>query len=323
MQFLRRIGIDTYMLLLVVMVAAGAILPARGEAAFLLGQVTFWAVALLFFLYGAKLDMASVRAGLLNIKLQGLSFAATYVLFPLIGVTLAWTAGGALGPELTLGLLFLSVLPSTVQSSVAFTAMAGGNVAGAICSASLSNLVAVVLTPGLMAVILHQSGGISGDAVIKIAVQILIPFVLGQCLRPWIGAFIRRQKLLSMVVDRGSILLIVYSAFSAGTVAGIWSAIPLPTFAALFLTIGVFLALVMAAMVFAGRVFALDGPDRTALFFCGSTKSLASGLPIATAIFPPASVGAIVLPVMLFHISQLLVCAIVSQRLAREQAATA
>lgn len=321
MQFLRRLGIDGYMLLLVTMVALGVLLPAQGMVAAALGQVTFWAVALLFFIYGAKLDIESVRRGLLNLRLQGLSFAATYLLFPLLGLGLSKLLGGLLGPELALGLLFLSVLPSTIQSSIAFTSMAGGNVAGAICSASLSNLVAVVLTPTLMALILHQSGGISGNAVIKIAVQILLPFTAGQILRPLVGAFIARHKALTMVVDRGSILLIVYSAFSAGTMAGIWHTIPLPTFALLALTIGLTLALVMAAMLAAGRAVGLPEPDRAALFFCGSTKSLASGLPIASALFPPASLGAIVLPLMLFHITQLLICAVVAQRWAQARTA--
>lgn len=314
MHALRRIGIDGYMILLVTMVVAGAVLPAQGLAATVLRQVTFWAVALLFFLYGAKLELSAVREGLLNWRLQSLSFAATFGLFPLLGLGVAAVAGPALGPDLTLGILFLSVLPSTVQSSIAFTSMAGGNVAGAICSASLSNLIGVVLTPLLMAVILHQGGEVSGQAMGKIAVQILLPFVAGQILRPWIGAFIRRHKALTMVVDRGSILLIVYSAFSAGTVAGIWSAIPLPSLLVLGVTILVYLALAMAGMVLAGRWAGLPGPDRAALFFCGATKSLASGLPIATALFPPDRVGAIVLPVMMFHITQLLICAVIAQR---------
>lgn len=317
MRMLRRIGIDTYMLLLVSMVLAGAIIPARGIIAAGLGQVTFWAVALLFFLYGAKLDLASVRAGLMNLRLQGLCFATTYVLFPVLGLGIAAVMGPVLGPDLTLGLLFLSVLPSTVQSSIAFTGIAHGNVAAAICAASISNLVAVVLTPALMALILHQSGGISGAAVVKIAEQILLPFVLGQLLRPWIGDFIRRHKQLTLIVDRGSILMIVYSAFSAGTVAGIWTAIPPLRLVALALTIAVFMALVMVAMRVAGKRIGLPEADRSALFFCGSTKSLASGLPIATAIFPAATVGAIVLPVMLFHLGQLLVCAVIAQRVAQ------
>jgi sodium/bile acid cotransporter 7 len=321
MNALKRIGIDTYMLLLVGMVLLGLILPARGIAAEALRGATFWAVTLLFFLYGAKLDPASVRAGLLNWRLQGLTFAATYLLFPVLGVILAAIFGGVLGSQLTLGLLFLCVLPSTVQSSIAFTSIAGGNVPAAICAASLSNLIGVALTPLLVAQLLHQDGGgISLDAIEKIALQILLPFILGQILRPWIGGFVQRHKLLTMVVDRGSILLIVYSAFGAGTVAGIWSAIPAPGLILCLAVVTLLLALAMGIMVAAGRITHMPHQDRAVLFFCGSTKSLASGLPIATAIFPAATVGATVLPVMIYHMTQLLVCSAIAQRMARARA---
>ena len=320
MGFLRRIGIDSYMLLLLVMVAAGLLLPARGVAADLLRDVTFWAVALLFFLYGARLDPAAVRAGLMNWRLQGLTLAATYLLFPLVGLALVSVAGSVLGPTVSLGLMFLALLPSTVQSSIAFTSIAGGNVPAAICAASLSNLVGVVLTPFLVTRLLHQDGvGVSLEAVEKIALQILLPFLVGQLLRRWIGGFVNRHKLLTMVVDRGSILLIVYSAFSAGTVAGLWEAIPPASLVILGLVVLVFLALVMGLMVGAGRLAGLSYPDRAALFYCGSTKSLASGLPIATALFAADQVGAIVLPLMIYHMTQLLVCALVSQRAASQR----
>ena len=318
MQTLKRIGIDIYMLLLIGTVLLGLILPMRGIAAEGLRSVTFWAVTLLFFLYGAKLDPASVRAGLLNWRLQGLTFGATYLLFPVLGLILAAIFGGVLGAELTLGLLFLCVLPSTVQSSIAFTSIAGGNVPAAICAASLSNLIGVALTPFLVAQLLHQDGGgISLDAIEKIALQILLPFIVGQILRPWIGGFVNRHKLLTMIVDRGSILLIVYSAFGAGTVAGIWRTIPAPGLLLCFAVVALLLALAMGIMVAAGRITHMPPQDRAVLFFCGSTKSLASGLPIATAIFPAATVGATVLPVMIYHMTQLLVCSAIAQRLAR------
>ncbi|CAM3112006.1 solute carrier family 10 (sodium/bile acid cotransporter), member 7 [Paracoccus aminovorans] len=321
MNALKRIGIDSYMLLLLATVALGLLLPARGFAAEALRLTTWWAVVLLFFLYGAKLDPASIRAGLLNWRLQGLTFGATYALFPLLGLALAAVFGGVLGPELTLGLLFLAVLPSTVQSSIAFTSIAGGNVPAAICAASLSNLIGVALTPLLVTRILHQEGAaVSLDAVEKIAMQILLPFVVGQVLRPWIGDFVRRHRLLTMVVDRGSILLIVYSAFGAGTVAGVWSSIPASGLVLCFLVVALLLALAMGIMVAAGRISRLPPADQAVLFFCGSTKSLASGLPIASAIFPAATVGATVLPVMIYHMTQLLVCSAVAQRYARARA---
>lgn len=315
MSYLKRFGIDTYMLLLLATVLAGVLLPAQGVAADGLRQGTFWAVSLLFFLYGAKLDPSAVRDGMLNWRLQGLTFGATYLMFPLLGLLLAAVFGPLLGPTVTLGILFLAVLPSTVQSSIAFTSIAGGDVPAAICAASVSNIVGVVLTPALVALLLHQGdGGISFNAVTKIGMQILLPFVLGQLLRPWVGGFVKRHTVLTMIVDRGSIMLIVYSAFSASTVSGLWASIPLSTLILLFGVVWLFLALSMGAMVGAGRAARLSYPSRAVLFYCGSTKSLASGLPIATALFAPAIVGAIVLPLMIYHMSQLLVCAFVAQR---------
>ncbi|SOH93770.1 solute carrier family 10 (sodium/bile acid cotransporter), member 7 [Monaibacterium marinum] len=324
MNFIKRIGIDAYMLLLLATVLAGVVLPAQGVAADGLRHVTFWAVSLLFFLYGAKLDPRAVKAGLTNWRLQGLTFAATYLMFPLIGLALTMVFGPLLGATVTMGLLFLAVLPSTVQSSIAFTSIAGGNVPAAICAASVSNLIGVALTPMLVALFLQQGeGGVSLDAVGKIGVQILLPFVIGQILRPWVGDFVKRHKVLTMTVDRGSIMLIVYSAFSAGTVSGLWSAIPVGTLLMLFVVVWVFLALGMGAMILAGKTSGMDYPDRAVLFYCGSTKSLASGLPIATALFAPDMVGAIVLPLMIYHMSQLLVCAFISQKASLKQNVTA
>ena len=317
-RFLKRIGIDSYMLMLLGTVFLGLLLPAKGIAADALSQVTYWAVALLFFLYGAKLDPSSVKAGMLNWRLQGLTCLATYLMFPLVGLLMAAVFGDLLGPQVTMGLLFLSVLPSTVQSSIAFVSMAGGNVPAAICAASLSNLIGVVLTPTLVALVLHAGdGGVSLDAVLRIGSQILLPFVAGQILRPWVGGFVKSRKTLTLIVDRGAILLIVYSAFSAGTVSGLWASIPPAALLALVAVMLVFLAIIFGVMVGAGRVFRLPREDRAVLFFCGSTKSLASGLPIAAALFPPETVGATVLPVLVYHMSQLLVCAMIAQHSAR------
>ena len=203
------------LLLLLATVIAGIVLPATGVAAEGLRGVTFWAVSLLFFLYGAKLDPSAVKAGITNWRLQGMTFGATYVLFPLIGLLLATLCNPILGATVTMGLLFLSVLPSTVQSSIAFTSIAGGNVPAAICAASVSNLIGVILTPVLVTLLLHQGdGGVSLDAIGKIGVQILLPFIVGQVMRPLVGGFVQRHKLLTMIVDRGSIMLIIYSAFS-------------------------------------------------------------------------------------------------------------
>ncbi|MBU2958471.1 bile acid:sodium symporter family protein [Paracoccus sp. C2R09] len=318
---LKRIGIDNYMLMLLGAVLLGLVLPARGIAAEGLGRFTYFAVALLFFLYGAKLDPASVRAGMLNWRLQGLTFVSTYVLIPALAMVVAAIFRPLLGPEVATGVVFLGLLPSTVQSSIAFVSIAQGNVPAAICAASLSNLVGVVLTPLLVALFLQVGdGGVDPSAILRIGTQILLPFVLGQILRPWVGEAVRRHRSATLFVDRGAILLIVYSAFGAGTVSGLWAQIPPTALIVLIVVMLILLALVFGLVSGLGRLCKLPDADRSVLFFCGSTKSLASGLPIATALFPAAIVGATVLPVLVYHMAQLLACAVIAQSGARRAA---
>lgn len=314
---LRSFGVDTYMMLLVATVLLAILMPASGDGAVLLSHLAYYAVALLFFLYGARIDPAAVWGGLRNWRLQGSVFAMTYALFPMVGLALSLLFSPLLDDRLVVGLLFLCVLPSTVQSSIALTALAGGNVPAAVCAASLSNLAGVMLTPTLAALLLHTGGGINADAVASIAVQILLPFGAGQLLRPWIGGWISRRRMMTLTVDRGSILLIVYAAFSAGIVAGVWGVVDLPMMAVLLAAVIVLLAAISFLALRGGRALALDRADRIVLLLCGATKSLASGLPIANILFPGQDVSLIILPLMLFHQLQLFVFAVVAQRYAR------
>lgn len=317
---LKRIGLDTYLFLLIGTVVLATVLPASGLGAQIVSRVAYFAVALLFFIYGAKLDTASVVAGMTNWRLQLLVFATTYVLFPLVGLGLSASLAPWVDPNIALGILFLAVLPSTVQSSIAFTSMAQGNVPAAVCAASLSNLVGVVLTPALAAVLFHTSGvGINADAVLSIGIQILLPFVVGQLMRRWIGGWIARHKKVTLFVDRGSILLIVYSAFSAGVVAGVWQQVDGTTLALLVAADVLLLAIIIGATLATSRLARLSHADGMVMLFCGSTKSLASGLPIANILFVGQPVSLIILPLMLFHQLQLFVCAIIAQRQAYRQ----
>ncbi|CDP50888.1 Sodium/bile acid symporter family [Devosia sp. DBB001] len=312
---LKRYGIDLYTLLLLGTVALAIVLPARGAAAPIVSSVAYYAVALLFFLYGARLKLETVWAGLTDWRLQGLMFGSTYVLFPILALILAWTLGSMIGPELSAGIIFLGILPSTVQSSIAFTGLAKGDVAGAICGATLSNLAGVFITPALAALMLGATGGgFSWQAVGSIAVQILLPFILGMVLRRFIGGWVEKQRMLTLTVDRGSILLIVYSAFGAGVVAGVWQQVPVTALLTIIAVDAVLLAVVVVCLRLAGSWAGLGTPQQTALLFCGATKSLASGLPIAVLLFPSQIVSIVVLPLMLFHQLQLLVFASVAQR---------
>ncbi len=317
---LRRIGVDRYMMLLIGTVLLASVAPARGEVAAGLKQVTFWAVSLLFFIYGAKLSTATILSGLTNWKLQVTILLCTYALFPLLGLALGPVATLALPAAMGVGFLYIGCLPSTVQSSIAFTSVSGGNVAGAVCAASISNLVAVVLTPVMLALLVPQGGehAIDPAAIFAIFKQILLPFALGQLCRPWLSGFLNRQKLPTMIVDRGSILLIVYAALSAGVVNEIWSRVsPVGLAVTLGLCLVMF-AVAMAVAIGAGRAAGLGRADLYAVLFCGSTKSLATGLPMAGILFPGPELPLIVLPLMVYHLMQLVLCALISQRAERQ-----
>jgi solute carrier family 10 (sodium/bile acid cotransporter), member 7 len=243
---LERLNIDPYLLAIASMVALAAVLPARGEVATGFGQATTIAIGLLFFLYGARLSREAVVQGLSHWRLHALILTSTFVLFPLLGLGFRVLSPWVLSPQLYLGLLLLCTLPSTVQSSIAFTSIAGGNVPAAVCAVSASSLIGILLTPLLIGLLMHVHGGVSLGGIEGIMLQLLVPFLAGQVARRWIGAFLSRHQALTGLIDRGSILLIVYTAFSEGVLSGIWHQLDL-------------VSLVSIALAQCGA--ARDGPD--------------------------------------------------------------
>jgi sodium/bile acid cotransporter 7 len=217
------------------------------------------------------------------------------------------------------GIIFLGCLPSTIQSSIAFVAVARGNVAAAIASASASNLLGVFLTPVLVGVLLHAQGEASFlDSVQAIVLQLLAPFVAGQILRRWIGAWVAAKSKWLTKIDRGSILLVVYTAFGAAVTEGVWDKLGAADLARLFVICSALLATVLAITWLVGRAVGFDKADRITVLFCGSKKSLASGVPMASVLFPASSAGIAILPLMLFHQIQLMACSAIASRYAKE-----
>jgi sodium/bile acid cotransporter 7 len=313
-----RLRLDPYILLLLVTVGIASLLPARGIVAVDFTHATTIAIAVLFFLYGARLSTRDALAGLRHWRLHGVILAFTFLVFPLLGLLSRALVPDVLTPDLWAGVMFLCCLPSTVQSSIAFTSIAKGNVAAAMCSASFSNLIGIVLTPALVTVFLvtQTGGGVSVVAVRDIVLQLLVPFVAGQLLRKWIGGFIARHKQVLGYVDRGSILLVVYAAFSEGVVAGIWSRLTIPSLMLLFLTNAAILGTVIGSTMWTAHRLRFSTEDQIAIVFCGSKKSLASGLPLASVLLPATAAGLMVVPLMLFHQMQLMVCAWLARRYA-------
>ena len=309
---------DNFTLALMATVALATLLPAEGGVARFFDGLTTVAIGLLFFLHGAKLPREAIMAGVTHWRLHLLVFCCTFVLFPFLGWALKPLLAPLVTPELYLGILYLCVLPATVQSAIAFTSLARGNVPAAVCSASASTLLGVFVTPLLVNLLVVQGhGGSSLASVGRILLQLMVPFVLGHLLRPWIGGFVKRHASALKFVDQGSILLVVYTAFSAAVVEGLWKQVPLSALAGLLVICVVLLALALTLTTLAARKLGFDKADEITIVFCGSKKSLASGVPMAKVLFPAHAVGAIVLPLMVFHQLQLMVCAVLAQRYAR------
>lgn len=313
--------IDPFLVWLTMAVVVASLLPARGAAGDLFWLLSKAAIVLLFFLHGAKLSREAVWQGLGNWRLHLATLGTTFALFPALGLATAALASGWIDPLLVSGLLFLTLLSSTVQSSIALVSVARGNVAAAVCSASLSNLLGILITPLLVGLLMatgKTQEGFDWKAVETVSLQLLLPFVTGHLLRPWIGGWIERNKKLLMPVDRGSILLVVYSAFSAAVVGGIWTRVDAPDLAVLLAVSAAILGVVMLADLALARAMRMPREDFIVLLFCGSQKSLVTGVPMAGALFAPAQVGMVVLPLMIFHQLQLFVCAWIAARLTNE-----
>jgi sodium/bile acid cotransporter 7 len=310
---------DNLMLLMIATVVAASLMPISGKSAEVFNGITNGAICLLFFLHGAKLPKEAVIAGMRHWRLHITVLLCTFMVMPLLGLGLKPLLSHLVTPDLYLGILFLCVLPSTVQSSIAFTAVARGNVPAAVCAASASNLIGIFLTPVLVGAVIvaHASNLVQFDAIRNIALQLLLPFVAGQIMRRWIGKWIDGHKSMLKIVDQGSILLVVYAAFSEAVNQGLWQQLPVESLLGLLLINTLLLALIITITMLGSRWLGFNKEDQIAIVFCGSKKSLASGVPMAKVLFAGQALGAVVLPLMLFHQMQLMLCAILAQRYAK------
>ena len=278
-------------------------------------------VALIFFLHGVALSFGAMRAGALNWRLHAVVQTFTFLIFPILGFGLNAALDGHVAPELKLGLFFLCALPSTVSSSVAMTESARGNVAGAVFNATLSSLIGIFLTPLWIAFVMKTSGQSVplGPVILDLLRWLVLPLAVGQALHPWLGPFAMRHKSKIGLVDRGTILLLVYTSFCDSFKQGVWSGHATGQVVLVALVCAALFALVMVLTSTAARALAFSREDKVAAIFCGSKKTLASGVPMAKLIFGAhPGLGLILLPIMIYHPLQLIVCGVLAQRWGRE-----
>ena len=284
-----------------------------------MGLVTDLGVGLVFFLHGAALSPSALKSGAANWRLHVFVHASTYVLFPLLGLAVFFGGGGLLAPEIRLGFFYLCALSSTISSSVAMTSLAKGNVPGAVFDATLSGLLGMVLTPLLLGLVSVAGAGRLPllPALAGIGLKLLAPFAAGQALRVLIAPWLARHKSLVNRADRGVILLIVYGAFCNSAAGGLWARYGYAVVVEILLLVAALLATVLTATTLASRALGFSRADEVAAVFCGSKKSLANGAPMAKVLFGASpTLGMIVLPLMLYHQLQLIVCGVLARRYA-------
>jgi sodium/bile acid cotransporter 7 len=303
---------------LAAIVVLAALQHATGAVAGATDTAADVAIGLIFFLYGARLSTHETLASLRHVRLHVMVLLSTFLFFPLLGLATRALVPHLLTHQLHAGVLFLCVVPSTVQSSVALTSIARGNVPAAICAGTYSSLLGLAVTPLLTTWLIGAGATLSTDGLLRIGGQLLAPFLVGQVLRRWIGGFVTRHKRVLGPVDRASILLVVYAAFSAGMNQGVWGQVALHHLLSLLGTLGVLLAVSLGCTQAAARFLRLDAQSRIAAVMCGSQKSLANGLPMAAVLFGGRA-SLMILPLVLYHQAQLMVCAALARRWARRE----
>lgn len=312
---------DPLILLLLGTLAIATLFPASGDVVPYVNGVANAAIMLLFFLNGVKLPRENLLAAVLHWRLHALILGTTFLLFPLLGFGLAMLWPSLLPDSLWAGVLFLCALPSTVQMSVAFTSIARGNVAASVTSAAASNLLGVVLTPLIIGFLLHVQGDgegtVSLEGIEKVAKQLLLPFIAGHLLRPWLASWAARHKLLITWTDRLTILLAVYRAFSVAVIAGIWSQYSVTTLLVLAVVCAALLSVAMLFSLQAARKAGFPEADARSALYCGSFKSIVTGVPMASLLFPTAAT--MILPVMIYHQLQAMFSATISRRQAKSE----
>ncbi|NOJ76961.1 bile acid:sodium symporter family protein [Myxococcus xanthus] len=325
LRFVKRLARDWFLLGMFGAVILAALFPEFGASggAMHADIVADVGIFLVFLLHGLGLPAAQLRAGVVTWRVHVVVQAFTFVVFPLLWWLGDVLVGRWMPADLSLGLLYLCAVPSTISSSVAMTGVARGNVPAAIFNASLSSLLGIVLTPLIIGLFASATGhSLSmGQAILKLSTLLLLPLALGQLLRPLVGGWFARYRPYTNAFDRVVILVLVYSSFCDSIASGLFSDYGAAVLGVAFAGAMLILAIVLMLTTRTARALGFSKEDEITVVFCGSKKTLASGVPMARLLFGAnPALGLIVLPLMFYHQAQLLVCSLLAERYAKRPA---
>jgi len=318
-MMLRRLSVfaDPMILTLLVALSVAALLPVAGHSAQMAREVSNIGVFVLFLLNGMRIPRREIARGLANWRYVLPLTVWVFGAMALLGLAFQWLAAGWLPPLVALGFLYLGVLPSTVQSATSYTTLAGGNIALAVIGAALLNIIGVMVSAPLFALL---GGGaaaeIGHDVILRIGLILVLPFAIGQAVQGWTAEWINARKARIVWLDRFVIGLSVYVAASGAMAQGLIGMFAPADWVVL-------LALVLALLAAAswgawaiGAPLGLPRADRIASLFGGSQKSIAIGAPLAAILFAPDVAGFVIAPLLVYHLAQLVLAAPLATRLA-------
>ena len=310
--------LDPLVRLLLVAIVLASLLPVTDKWRGVAQAVSNGAVFLLFLLNGLRLPRAEVIRGIGNFRFLLPLVAWCFGAMALAGWGLSLLVAHWLPPLVALGFLYLGTLPSTVQSATAYCSLAGGNVAHSVVAAALLNILGVVVTAPLFSLMAgSHAAALDLGGLEKVALILLLPFLLGQAAQKRFGHLVREHRLLATWMDRTSIAIAVYVAFSGAVEEGLWTRVGLGEWAVLIGAVILLLAFGFAGAWLIGGAARLERGDRIAMMYSGAQKSIAMGAPLASVLFGPATAGLVLLPVLVYHLLQLVLSAPLATRLSR------
>ena len=312
-----KFKIDGFVLSIIAVIGIAYIFPQWGTAdsLFPIDTISAIGISLIFFFYGLKLSPQKLKAGLKNWKLHLLVQASTFLIFPFIVLTFYPLMQNEEQETLWLAFFFLAALPSTVSSSVVMVAMAKGNIPAAIFNASISGIIGIVLTPIWMGLFVQntQADFDFTEIYTKLLLQILVPVFLGLLLQRFLGVLAQKYGSQLSLFDKSIILLIIYKSFAESFEAKIFGSVSLLDFVMLFIGVLALFFLVFFSTGITAKKLKFNLEDQITAQFCGTKKSLVHGTVFSKILFGKmASIGIILLPLMIYHASQILIMSIIA-----------
>jgi sodium/bile acid cotransporter 7 len=317
---LRRLPLlsDPMILVLLAMIALAFLLPATGEGRAIARHVSNGGIFVLFLVNGMRIRRSEIARGIANWRFFGPLMLFVFGGMALAGLGFAHLASGVLPPLVALGFVYLGCLPSTIQSATSYTSLAQGNIVLAVVGAALINIAGVFVSAPLFALLGGGAAGeIGSEAIIRIGLILVLPFVIGQAVQERVIEKIAAQRAQIAWLDRAVIGLAVYVAFSGAVEQGLARLFAPGDWAVLVAMVLVLLALALGAAWGVSGLLGLPRADRITFLFAGSQKSVAVGAPLAAILFPASAAGFVIAPLLLYHLAQLVLAAPLATRLAR------